>query len=237
MIRPMRKHLGATAHYLILLGAAYLGCLALLGFRFMISGRNSQLSLGWNLFLAAVPVVLGLLTELWTRKSPRGLALPLLFPLTLVWLVFLPNSSYIFTDFIHLIQHGMSSDANARGMNTMLVWYDVVLRSVFAFTGHLSGLFSLFTMHFVYTRFFGRAWGWFLVLFSSLAVGYGVFLGRFIRLNSWNVITHPQAVLNAVFGNVFAEDALFFSLTFGIFVLISYVFVYVFKRYSVEAAH
>lgn len=217
--------------YFLLLAAAFAGCFGLLTFRMVISGSSYHLFLAWNLFLAAIPLGLSLLTVMATRGQPVFLTMPLLVGLSVVWLVFFPNSPYIFTDFIHLIQKQLD-DPNARGMKSMLIWYDVVLNSVFAFSGHLAGLISLHTMHRLWRKFFGRFWGWLLVFVSALAAGYGVFIGRFIRLNSWNLVTKPEKVIREVFDNVLADDALFFTLAFGGFILISYFFIYVFKRYS-----
>lgn len=207
-----------------------------MGIRVLITGKFYQVFLAWNLFLALVPFLLALLAE-WVVQKPApvwGFLLLVLF--SLVWLLFFPNSSYIFTDFIHLIQRGLPEDnPNARGFSNMLVWYDVILRSLYAFSGHLTGLASLFVMHSLWTRRTGRVWGWIFVFVCSVAAAYGVFIGRFIRLNSWNLITHPDSAWNALVDNINAVDAAIFTVAFSFFLIISYLFLYIFKRHLKDA--
>lgn len=231
----MSKNRWNDLKFFILLIAAASGCVALLGVRILVSGKTYHLFLAWNLFLAFVPVAFGLTALALTRSGPAWKTLPLLIVFSLAWLLFFPNSSYLFTDFIHLIQRGLNTDdPNARGMGNMLVWYDVVLKSAFAFAGHLAGMFSLYLFHCLWRKYFGRVWAWLLIFIASLAAAYGVFLGRFLRLNSWTILTRPESTIQNATSNLLTEDALFFTLAFGTFILTSYFFIYIFKRYSVE---
>lgn len=215
----------------LLLAMALGSCLGLLGLRFFITGRLDHQFLVWNLFLGLVPLFVAI-TALWVeRQNWRTLGTIFLVAFSLVWLVFFPNSSYIFTDFIHLIQRGLAGDPNARGVERMLVWFDVINRSLFAFVGHFIGLASLYVMHSLWKKQFGRWAGWFLVGLSCWAAGYGVFLGRFVRLNSWHLFTDPAEAWTSLFANLTAPDAWLFSSGFTVFLAVSYFFVYVFKKH------
>jgi len=217
---------------LVLLGAALAACLGLLGLRFLFTGRFSHLFLVWNLFLGCIPLGIALVALLVERQNWRFWGLVLLVGFSLVWLIFFPNSSYIFTDFIHLIQRGLDgNDPNARGVANMLVWFDVINRSLFAFVGHFMGLASLYVMHNLWKKEFGRGAGWALVLFSCWAAGYGVFIGRFVRWSSWHLFTHPEESWRSLIENLGALDAWIFSSGFAVFLLVSYFFLYVFKKH------
>lgn len=217
---------------ILLICVAFLGCFFLLGIRVLISGKFYQIFLAWNLFLAVIPFFIALLSR-WLVTRNHGIFSVLIFLFTsILWLLFFPNSSYIFTDFIHLIQRGLPEDnPNARGFSNLLVWYDVIVRSLYAFVGHLLGLASLFIFHNLWSKYCGKIVGWVLVISSCTAAAYGVFVGRFIRLNSWNLVTHPDAAVNALLSNVESLDAVIFTIAFAFFLSISYIFLYIFKKY------
>lgn len=217
---------------LILLAAALTACLGLLGLRVLVTGRFSHLFLAWNLFLGLIPLGVALLALLIERQNWGWAGRLALGANSVLWLVFFPNSPYIFTDFIHLIQRGLDADSpNARGLENMLVWFDVINRSLFAFVGHFIGLASLYVMHSLWKKELGRFWGWSLVLASCWAAGYGVFIGRFVRWSSWHLFTHPEEAVRSLLVNLGAADAWLFSSGFAVFLMVSYFFVYVFKKH------
>ena len=95
----------------------------------------------------------------------------------LAWLVFLPNAPYVLTDFIHLgAEHRQ---------------FDAILLASFAFTSLALGFASLLLVQLVVTRAAGAAIGWFVALSSILAASVGIYLGRVLRLNSWDVVQRP----------------------------------------------
>jgi len=217
---------------LVLLAAALGACLGLLALRFLFTGRFSHLFLIWNLFLGLVPLAIAFAALFVERQNYHRWGRIFLILISVPWLLFLPNSSYIFTDFIHLIQRGLVNDnPNARGLANMLVWFDVINRSLFAFVGHFMGLASLYVMHNLWKKEFGRWVGWLAVGFSCWAAGYGVFIGRFVRWSSWHLFTHPDESWKDLIDNLFAADAWLFSSGFAVFLAVSYFFVYVFKKH------
>ena len=216
----------------LLLAFALAACLGLLGLRFLFTGRFSHLFLIWNLFLGLVPLGISFVALSFERQNWKTWGRLLLVLISIPWLIFLPNSSYIFTDFIHLIQRGLVNDnPNARGLANMLVWFDVINRSLFAFVGHFMGLASLYVMHSLWKKEFGRWVSWILVGFSCWAAGYGVFIGRFVRWSSWHLLTHPEESWKDLVDNLVAPDAWLFSSGFAVFLAVSYFFVYVFKKH------
>jgi uncharacterized membrane protein len=134
----------------------------------------------WNLFLALVPYGTALLARLADRYDARGVTLVLL----AVWLLFFPNAPYLVTDLIHL--------APRQGVP---LWYDLILLVTCAWNGLLLGLLSLREAHELVARRSGRGIGWLFALVAIAASGFGVYLGRFQRWNSWDVFSRPGPLL------------------------------------------
>jgi uncharacterized membrane protein len=148
-----------------------------------VTNHSLQFSyLLWNLFLAWVPLVLtavllrSLKTRLWSSLRP--------FLLTLLWLVFLPNSFYMISDFIHIQE-----------VQRHNLLYDVVMFTSFIFTAALVGFCSLYLVHVQLRKRIS-------MLSSSLLIGgilflcsFAIYLGRDLRWNSWDVLVNPAGIL------------------------------------------
>jgi uncharacterized membrane protein len=166
--------------YGLLLGTGL--SLFLLSARIVRSEQITHAELTWNLFLAWVPYLASLWASSLQRRHPRRPWL-LLLP-GLLWLAFFPNAPYMLTDLWAL-----------RWWTSFPFWYDFGLVSLFALTGLLLGVVSLGTMQRLVAAYAGRWLGW---LFSIVVVGLsglGIYLGRFLRWNSWDLLLNPRAVL------------------------------------------
>lgn len=160
--------------------------------------------LWWNLFLAWVPWGLALVLP-FTRR--------LFWPVFCVWLAFFPNAPYLLTDLVHLKQRvGVP------------LWFDVLFLSAFAWAGCTVGWDSLSRVHFELQRRVGAFRAALLVSAVVLATGLGVFLGRFERLNSWEVVTDPLQVALTTSAVLLEPRALLYSLAFAGFVGAGYLF-------------
>ena len=171
------------------LGAASLLCLAMVAARICLSGAWRYVFLPWNLFLAWIPLV----TSLAAYNAYRHLRLGWLVApgLALVWLLFFPNAPYMLTDLLHL-----------QFADNIPLWFDVLLLASFAWTSLLLGCVSLFLMHTLVSRAAGGAAGW---LFATAVLGlsaFGVYLGRFQRWNSWDLLYRPLTLLAGVWERV-----------------------------------
>jgi uncharacterized membrane protein len=107
-----------------------------------------------------------------------------------------------------------------------LLWYDIILHSSFAFIGHIIGLISLLILHRIIRKKYGLQWGWAFTVIATTLGGYGIFLGRFERLNSWDIVRDPGPTLRIVFANLVNLKALLVSLCFALFILLTYLTVY-----------
>ena len=200
--------------------AASVLCVALLELRVRETGNGFYRFLVWNLFLAWVPLILAAAAYARSRRGVDAATAALLVP----WLLFFPNAPYLLTDFIHL-QQGPAP-----------LWYDALMLSAFAWTGLLLGFASLYLVQIVLRRAFGVAVSW-LAVFGSLALAsIGVYIGRFIRLNSWDVLLHPRVRVEVVHARLVAEPPQMVQalVVLTAFLSVGYLVVYSFANLGLE---
>ena len=140
----------------------------------MVVARNiTYIFLPWNLILAWIPLWLAM--QLKDETKPWRLFLYLS-----AWLVFFPNAPYIITDFLHL-----------KPRINFPFWYDALLLYSFAFTGLLLGIISALIVFkkvkTLFTPFKAKA----SMLMAMMVSGYGIYVGRFLRFNTWDLLTNP----------------------------------------------
>ena len=199
---------------------ASLGCCALVGVRVLYTGVPNFVYLMWNLFLAWIPFVLAILLYDGHRRGTRT---PALVVLGALWLAFFPNAPYIVTDFVHLNHDPLAP-----------YWFDAITLAAFATTGTLLGLGSLCLVHSVVRKAAGSTAGW-LTAAAAIALGsVGIYVGRFLRLNSWDLWTRPRHFLHLVvdrLGDPFGNPRLF-AVTLALTFLLSaaYLIVYTFAN-------
>lgn len=152
--------------------------------RVIATGSFSFLFLPWNLFLAFIPYAI----VLWLKKNVFILEsrLRLLTALT-VWILFFPNSFYIITDLFHL-----------GNFHSAPKWFDLLMIYSFAWNGVLLGILSLRKLEVLLGIAWGRIFSVIIVFVMMLLAAFGVYIGRFLRFNSWDVITNPFSLLNNI---------------------------------------
>lgn len=161
------------------LGSAF--PLALMVVRAGVSGSFGFRFLVWNLFLAWIPLGFALLVELgWRRRWPLVASLAC----GLGWLLFFPNSPYIVTDLIHLAPREGSP-----------LWYDALIIFSMALSGLAVGFTSLRIIQLVVAASRGVFAGWVTSIGVLGISGFGIYLGRFGRYNSWDVLSRPRTLL------------------------------------------
>jgi uncharacterized membrane protein len=137
-------------------------------------------------------------------------------------LIFFPNAPYILTDLQHLAKETSSAP----------VWYDVIVMVWFSWTGLLLGLVSLYLMHDIVHRTFGRWLGWSFVFFVSGLSSFGVYLGRFVRFNSWDLLGDPKEIVVTILGLAIdpTRRLVAFTILFAVFYLFVYLTLYSFAH-------
>jgi len=155
--------------------------------------------------------------------SWRKLLLYLVLPVTaFLWLIFFPNAPYILTDLQHLVRVTSSAP----------LWYDVIVMVWFSWTGLLLGLVSLYLMHDIVQRTLGRWLGWAFVFLVSGLSSFGVYLGRFVRFNSWDLLDDPKEIVVTVLGLAIdpSKRLIAFTILFAVFYLFVYLTLYSFAH-------
>ena len=180
--------------------------LALVIVRRIYSGQPIYFFLLWNLFLAWLPVAFA-----WLAHRMRRRPVPALIA-AFMWLLFFPNAPYLLTDLVHL-----------RAIPPVPLWYDLILLFTFAVLGLFLGLYSLHVMHGLIETYVGRLAGWLFVLAALGAGGWGVFIGRFLRWNSWDLLTRPSALLYDILANLTEPRTLVISGLLALLLFFAYL--------------
>jgi uncharacterized membrane protein len=196
--------------------------LAMLAARIAYTGTYDHGWLAWNLFLAWIPFGLSLLLY---ARARAGDPLRVLVPIGVVWLVFFPNAPYLLTDLKHVGSGGQ-----------IPLLYDVLLLSAGAWSGLLLGLTSLFLVHAVARRRLGAPNAWALVVGVLALSSFGIYLGRVLRWNSWDVVVHPGGLARqlgtGLLHPVEYPRPLALTILLTAFLLVSYLVLYAFARVS-----
>ena len=148
-------------------------CLAIQLFRMALTLNFRYVFLPWNLLLAWLPLYFAM--QLINKQSTAKSALYLF-----LWLLFFPNAPYIITDLLHL-----------KPTDNFPVWYDTLLIFSFAFTGLLSGIVSSLLVFNKAQAFLAPWKARSLMLLAMFISGYGIYVGRFLRYNSWDIFSSP----------------------------------------------
>lgn len=163
-----------------LLPLAFTGCL--IAARYVYSGEYRFFFLVWNLFLAWLPFTVSFLfvklhRAAWWKQSA----------VFAVWLLFFPNTLYVVTDLIHLKETGMAP-----------LWYDAIVLFTAALAGLMMGFISLTKAELFLMNLFSQRTAALLAVALLLLGSFGVYLGRFLRWNSWDIIQDPFTLLYQV---------------------------------------
>ncbi len=174
------RRLGTLASLLGLTLLVY----AMVAVRIVYTGGYGWAWLYWNLILAWIPALIALGVYDAFRRGASTLTV---IGGGAVWLLFFPNAPYIVTDLKHL-----------RTFDAAPVWYDAVLACSAAWAGLALGFISLYLMQSVVRRTFGALNAWFFALAVLALSSFGIYLGRFQRWNSWDLVTRPDELLTDI---------------------------------------
>ena len=161
----------------------------LLSARIVVTGYHTYLFLVWNLFLAFVPYAITqwLWTHSWVVNNKLKLAAVLL-----LWLLFIPNSFYILTDLFHLDEFDSAPK-----------WFDLLLIFSFAWNGLLLGMISVRKTEMILEMVTGRSFSLFIVFVVMWLNAFGIYIGRYLRFNSWDIVTQPFSLFREMFEVIF----------------------------------
>jgi uncharacterized membrane protein len=204
----------------VLLNLACLIVIVLVVARVAYSDSGRHAGLVWNLFLAWIPFMLAYFAHLvsW-RKTTLYLIIPVI---AFLWLIFFPNAPYMLTDLQDLARRSFDAP----------LWYDVIIVVWASWTGMLLGVISLYLMQDIIIRTFGRITGWIFVFVISALSSFGIYIGRFVRLNSWDILQNPTEVAQQILGLVIdpSRRLAAFTILYTIFFLFVFLLLYSFSH-------
>jgi uncharacterized membrane protein len=201
-------HINKKINNSIVLFSMY--CLSLLLVRAKITQSVYLFFLLWNLVLAIIPYIISLYITSHLEKINKYILYILLF----TWLAFIPNSFYIITDLVHVVR----SEGNR-------FYFDLLLISSFAIIGFFIGLISIFQIeNILKIKNFNPKYHWAFLPIISYLNGFGIYIGRVLRFNSWDILSNPSELFTTLFIELFSLETILFTFHFGTFILITYYF-------------
>ena len=205
----MDQHIQRYGYLLPLVLASMLSG-AMLLVRIDRSGQIGYIFLLWNLFLAWLPLIFSLMVY---RYRQHGVLAGIF---TLLWLLFLPNAPYLITDVMHM-----------NYLTGAPRWYDAMMLFTFAFTGVKLGFASIRLMQSLIEQRMNQLWGWLFSLSVLALSGFGIYLGRVLRWNSWDFFTNPVKLsadlLRIVYVPQMREQSLQITLLMSAILILGYL--------------
>lgn len=147
----------------------------------------------WNLFLAFIPLAL----SVWLFRSPRRGRSILWWVAFIVFIAFLPNAPYLLTDIVHLIR-ATRSDYSV-WIITLVILPPHLIAIIAGFEAYVISLINL--GYYLHRQGVSKYIFW-VELMTHALCAIGVYLGRFKRLNSWDLVTQPDDVVRSIINDL-----------------------------------
>jgi len=219
-LRPIEQQLLAT------FGLSSLVSVGLFSVRVLASQNTRYWFLLWNLALAWLPLLFAWWLNRRLREQPWISWQPLL--LTALWLGFLPNSFYIVSDLIHLRSTGEVSQL-----------FDVVMFVSFVWNGYLLGFTSVYFVHRELLDRMRAQYAHLVIGIVLLLCSFAIYLGRYLRWNTWDVLINPAGLLfdvsdRLIFPTYYPQT---FTTTATFFVLLASIYAVVWQMVHILRDH
>jgi uncharacterized membrane protein len=196
----------------LLLTFTSLVAIALVLYREHVTAHATYMFLLWNLFLAWIPFLIssymhytGTVKKHWIVNAG----------LLLTWLIFFPNAPYILTDLVHL-----------KPRHDIAYWYDFLILLFFSFNSLFLGFASLIQVKRMADYFLSPLLSHAGVLLILVLTSFGIYLGRFERYNSWDIIVNPVNLVKDIYSlllNIHHERQVVYVVFFlALFLIINY---------------
>jgi uncharacterized membrane protein len=175
---------------------------------------TSSVYMFWNIFLAFVPFFISSVLLVSTNKN--NIIKPFFIIGFILWFLFLPNAPYVMTDFIHLGR-----------IRAVPIMYDIFFFFSSAYVSLLMGLYSLHHIEKILLLKFSKKVINIIIPVIILFASFGIYLGRFLRFNSWDLFTSHSSLLATIWDiftkgntyiNVYAYTLLFFAFIYTVYI-------------------
>ncbi len=180
----MKHHIISKINELSALFIGFIFCALLLTMRIKVTHSFFYLFLIWNLFLAFIPYVI---TFVLGSQKKWQCSSWILIPTFGIWLLFLPNTPYLISDLQHL-KHATHKT----------IWYDAMLLFVFASYGLYIMTLTIREMRQILSHKIDKKWLGLLLIPIFILCGFGMYLGRFLRWNSWDILQNPMSLFEDI---------------------------------------
>ncbi|WP_308722933.1 DUF1361 domain-containing protein [Paenibacillus polysaccharolyticus] len=191
------------------------------------SGSNMYAFLDWDMFLAWVPFLISTMIALIFRRKavrPGWMGMTLTGLLGMIWLFFLPNAAYLFTEMLHAFRYFTAQPESAFWFE-MDFWYSLTLTFGVAILGLMLSTCSIRQIEHVLQLFVHRFVCWIIVGFILLLSCLGVYIGRFNRWNSWDIVSRPGQVVIDLMNDFSSESGLPVAFVTLMFVIQAFAYV------------
>jgi uncharacterized membrane protein len=181
--------------------------------RLVVWGKSSFVFILWNIFLSFIPFIISYLLLFFSKKENPN---KIIFTIGIfLWILFIPNAPYIITDFIHL--------SLVRGVPVL---FDICLLFSSASVGLILGFNSLFHIEQILKIKYTSKITSLIMGVVILVISFGVYLGRFLRFNSWDIFINHTLLIDNVF-KIFTQskthiEVYLYTLLFFFFLILSY---------------
>lgn len=182
--------------------------------RIIIWGKLSFIYILWNIFLAILPFIVS--SVLLNLNNYKKIKKSVMFLFLFVWLLLIPNAPYIITDLIHIGE-----------VRAVPVLFDSFLLFSSALVGLMFGFYSTYQIESALQFYYSRITSQRIIFIFVFIMSFGIYLGRFLRFNSWDIFTKPHLIYIGIIEIItnysnFIEASLY-TLLFSIFIIISYL--------------
>ncbi len=177
----------------------------------MVILLNNVSWMGWNVFLALIPLIFGWLVLIVPQKVLKVAC-------ALIWFFFLPNTLYLITDLPHIIWqwHHM----HHAGQIALALQYLILV-----LIGLVTFLLALYPVEKALLR---SSWLKkkslvpFFIIMTNFFIGLGIVLGRVMRINSWDIVVDIPKVIGASLSIFNSLELMLFVVFFGVFANVYY---------------
>lgn len=181
--------------------------------RIIIWDKDSFVYILWNIFLAFVPFIISsfLLFYYKEKKVNHILLIMGMF----LWLIFIPNAPYIITDFVHLGE-----------IRFIPILFDILLIFSSATLGLILGANSMFHIEQIFNLKYSKTKTSIIMMIIILLISFGLYLGRFLRFNSWDIFVNHTSLIKNVW-NIFSDpsssiEVFLYTIMFFSFIVVFY---------------
>ncbi|WAC03854.1 DUF1361 domain-containing protein [Lacinutrix neustonica] len=169
-----------------------------------------------NVFLASIPYVITMFLSEKKDLPKTGRVFAFI-----VWLLFLSNALYIITDLYHL-----------QRSTAQLIRLDTLVIITFATTGAVLFYCSLNKMMKIIKKHYKIKQEKIVVILICFLSAFGIYIGRYLRFNSWEILSNPKPLINNVLLQPKAHiKAWLFTILFGLLLSFGH---FIFKRFALK---